>query len=111
MKGFVVHHGDAALQDLGGGTTRRVLAHGPELMAVEVGFETGSEGAVHTHPHVQCSYVLSGRFLYSVEGEAVELATGDSIVVPSGLHHGTRCLEAGTLLDIFTPEREDFLKK
>lgn len=110
MKGTVQKHDQAALQNLGGGTARRVLAHTGKLMAVEVSFETGSVGADHTHPHEQCSYVLSGRFSYSVEGESVELQPGDSIVVPGGLVHGTRCLEAGTLLDIFTPEREDFLK-
>ena len=110
MKGIVARHDSMALQDLGGGTTRRVLAYESRLMAVEVGFETGAVGAVHTHPHTQCSYVLSGRFSYSVEGESVELHPGDSIVVPGGLAHGTQCLEAGTLLDIFTPMREDFVK-
>ena len=110
MKGIVKHHDQTALQDLGGGTTRRVLAYDGQLMAVEVGFEAGAVGAEHTHPHTQCSYVLSGRFLYTVEGEGVELAPGDSIVVPSNLPHGTVCLEKGALLDIFTPERQDFLK-
>ena len=110
MKGFVSHHDKETLRELGGGMTRRVLAHSGDLMAVEVGFEAGAEGAPHTHPHVQCSYVLSGRFRYSVENESVELAAGDSIVVPGGLVHGTVCLEAGTLLDIFTPSREDFIK-
>ncbi len=56
-------------------------------------------------------YVLSGKFLYTVEGETVEMHPGDSIVVPGGLVHGTKCLEQGTLLDVFTPVREDFLKK
>ena len=109
MKGIVAKHDERPLIDLGGGTTRRILARNDELMAVEVGFEQGAEGAVHTHPHTQCSYVLSGKFLYSVEGEAVELLPGDSIVVPSGLPHGTKCLEAGVLLDVFTPARQDFL--
>ena len=27
----------------------------------------------------------------------------------SGLPHGTLCLEKGTLLDVFTPKRDDFL--
>ena len=111
MKGIVRHHQDTVLQDLGGGTTRRVLAWNDQLMAVEVGFEAGAAGAEHTHPHTQCSYVLSGRFSYSVEGEPTELNPGDSIVVPGGLVHGTVCLEKGVLLDIFTPCREDFLKK
>ena len=110
MKGQVKHHEDTALIDLVGGTTRRILAYDDALMAVEVAFETGAEGAVHTHPHTQMSYVLEGRFSYSVEGEAVELKKGDSIVVPSGLAHGTVCLEKGVLLDVFNPKRDDFLK-
>ncbi|MBR0406717.1 MAG: cupin domain-containing protein [Clostridia bacterium] len=104
-------HDETKLIDLGGGTTRRILSYNEELMAVEVGFETGAVGATHTHPHTQCSYVLKGKFMYYVEDEGVELNPGDSIVVPPNLPHGTKCLEAGTLLDIFTPMRQDFLKK
>ena len=110
MKGKVALHDEQKLIDLGGGVTRRILSYDENLMSVEVAFETGAVGAVHTHPHTQCSYVLSGRFSYAVEGEAVELKPGDSIVVPSGLPHGTVCLEKGVLLDIFTPMRKDFLK-
>ena len=110
MKGFVCHHQDTVLKELGGGSSRRVLSHNDQLMAVEVFFEEGAIGAMHTHPHTQCSYVLSGRFRYTVEEESVELCPGDSIVVPSGLPHGTLCLEKGVLLDVFTPCREDFLR-
>lgn len=109
MKGHAAYQQEIPFKDLGGGVSRRVLSHNEELMTVEVAFEQGSVGAVHTHPHVQCSYVLSGRFSYVVEGEAVILGPGDSIVVPGGLLHGTTCLEKGVLLDIFTPERKDFL--
>ncbi len=110
MEGKFCKHDETTLQDLGGGSTRRVLAWNDQLMTVEVGFETGSAGTPHTHPHVQCSYVLYGRFLYTVEGESVEMGPGDSIVVPSGLVHGCQCLEKGMLLDVFTPARMDFLK-
>ena len=110
MKGIVGIHSERPVIDLGGGTSRRILTWNDQLMAVEVAFETGAVGSEHTHPHTQCSYVLSGRFSYSVEVEAVELGVVDSIVVPSGLPHGTVCLEKGVLLDVFTPLREDFLK-
>ena len=109
MKGIVRHHQDTKAIDLGGGTERRILAYNSPLMAVEVAFETGSEGAPHTHPHTQLSYVLSGSFRYAVEDESVILNPGDSIVVPSGLTHGTVCLQKGILLDVFTPQRDDFL--
>lgn len=110
MKGMVRHHSDVAAIPLGGGMERRILAYEDSLMAVEVSFEKGAEGAPHTHPHTQISYVLSGSFRYSVEEESVILNPGDSIVVPGGLTHGTVCIEKGVLLDVFTPKRDDFLK-
>ena len=110
MKGIVKYHQDTQPIDLGRGTERRILAYDDPLMAVEVGFETGAEGAPHAHPHTQLSYVLSGSFRYSVEDESVILNPGDSIVVPGGLTHGTVCMEKGVLLDVFTPKRDDFLK-
>lgn len=109
MKGYPAFQQDIPFQNLGGGVQRRVLSYNEDMMTVEVAFETGAVGAVHTHPHTQCTYVLSGRFSYTVEDEAVTLGPGDSIVVPGGLPHGTVCLEKGVLLDIFTPARKDFL--
>ena len=109
MKGHVAMQAQIPFRDLGGGVQRRVLSYNDELMTVQVAFETGAVGAEHTHPHTQCTYVLSGCFRYSVEDETVVLSPGDSIVVPSGLPHGTVCLEEGVLLDVFTPMRKDFL--
>ena len=105
----VVYHADVALKDLGSGVSRRVLAYTPQLMIVEVNFEKGGEGSVHTHPHSQSTYVLSGRFRFNVDGESVEVGPGDTLAFPPDIPHGTLCLEAGTLLDIFTPMREDFV--
>ncbi len=110
MKANVVFHKDAVLNDLGGGTSRRVLAYTENLMIVEVNFEAGSVGSVHTHPHCQNTYVKSGRFRFTIDGEPVEVGPGDTIAFPSNIPHGTLCLEPGTLLDIFTPMREDFVK-
>ena len=62
MKGMVRYHSDVAAIPLGGGMERRILAYEDSLMAVEVSFEKGAEGAPHTHPHTQISYVLSGSF-------------------------------------------------
>ena len=109
MNTSVVFHADAPLQPLGGGVSRRVLAYTPQLMIVEVNFEAGSEGSVHTHPHCQNTYVRSGRFRFNVDGEPVEVGPGDTLAFPPDVPHGTVCLEAGTLLDIFAPMREDFV--
>ena len=91
------------------GVARRVLSESPELMVVSFAFEKGAEGKLHSHPHVQSTYVESGSFRFTIEGDAFEVSPGDSFVVPSGAEHGCVCLEPGRLIDTFTPRRDDFL--
>ncbi|MEV8466892.1 cupin domain-containing protein [Fluviibacterium sp. DFM31] len=91
------------------GVMRQVLADAPDMMVVSVKFEAGREGALHSHPHVQATYVKAGRFAFRVDGETIEVGAGDSLVIPSGAEHGCRCLEGGELIDCFTPRRDDFL--
>ncbi|WP_281827223.1 cupin domain-containing protein [Jannaschia rubra] len=95
--------------DVGGGLKRKVAAHNDNLMAVEVHFETGTVAARHSHPHEQITYVISGRFEFVVGDETYIVSAGDSLYKQPHIEHGATCLEAGTLLDIFTPHREDFL--
>lgn len=95
--------------DAGNGAVRQVLSESPELMVVAFTFQTGGEGALHSHPHIQSTYVESGRFRFSLEGKSFEVGPGDSFVIPSEASHGCVCLEAGRLIDTFTPRRDDFL--
>ncbi|MFC0245503.1 cupin domain-containing protein [Falsochrobactrum ovis] len=97
--------------DTGAGTKRRVLIHTDELMQVEFSFEKGAVGALHSHPHVQVSYVAEGRFEVSIGGELQIMESGGSFIVPSGVTHGVTALEAGRLIDVFTPLRTDFLNQ
>ena len=91
------------------GVTRQVLADSRDLMIVANDFTAGAEGAVHDHPHLQATYVQSGRFAFTLAGETFEVGPGDSFIVPANAEHGCRCLESGRLLDSFTPRRDDFL--
>ncbi len=96
-------------QALDGGCTRRVLAHNAQLMIVEVGFQQGNVGAAHAHPHTQATYVKKGKFRFTIEDREAVVGEGDSLIFPNGILHGTLCLEEGVLIDVFTPQREDFL--
>ncbi len=91
------------------GVTRQVLADHPDLMVVSFCFEQGAAGALHAHPHVQSTYVKSGVFRFSVNGQERRVGAGDSFVIPSGVRHGCICDEPGELIDCFTPRRDDFL--
>lgn len=92
------------------GVTRQVLADHPELMVVAFRFsEAGACGQLHHHPHVQSTFVESGRFTFTIGDEKREVSAGDSFVIPSDAVHGCVCVEPGTLIDSFTPRRDDFL--
>lgn len=95
--------------DAGNGVTRQVVADSAELMVVEFRFADGGVGALHNHPHVQSTYVKSGRFAFTIGDISFEVKAGDAFVVPSMAMHGCRAIEPGTLVDTFTPRRDDFL--
>ena len=91
------------------GSTRRVILDLPELMLVEFTFVEGGIGALHSHPHLQTSYVAEGTFEVTIDGITETIAAGGAYIVPTGLVHGVKALTAGKLIDSFTPRRDDFL--
>ncbi|HGY4492215.1 TPA: cupin domain-containing protein [Klebsiella pneumoniae] len=105
-----IFHKDTTLEDLGNGVTRRILAHDCKMMAVEVNFAAGAVGPMHNHPHEQLTYVLSGEFEFTIGEETRVVSAGDTLYKRPGIMHGCVCQQPGTLLDTFTPIREDFLE-
>ncbi|TDP75054.1 cupin domain-containing protein [Roseateles toxinivorans] len=97
--------------ELGEGIRRKIVGHTPELMSVLVQFDKGAIGTPHAHDgHDQIAYVLAGSFEAEVAGEKRVLRVGDAFVAPRLHTHGVVALEEGsTLLDQFSPRREDYL--
>lgn len=95
----------------GEGVTRQVMGYDGQLMIVKVKFEKGAIGTAHTHYHTQVTYVASGKFEYTVNGEKRIVEAGDSVYLEPDVLHGCVCLEAGMLIDGFSPMRADFLHK
>jgi quercetin dioxygenase-like cupin family protein len=100
---------DYPVVDVPHGATRQVLSQNETLMVVAFNFPEGGKGDLHNHPHVQSTYVESGVFTFTVDGEDFDVAAGDSFVIPSNAVHGCVCKQAGRLIDTFTPRRDDFL--
>ncbi|MDB5207659.1 MAG: cupin protein [Flavisolibacter sp.] len=92
------------------GMKRKIMAYDENLMLVKVEFETGGIGTLHQHHHSQITHVESGIFEVEINGEKKVLTTGDAFYIPTNVLHGAVCLEAGVLIDVFSPMREDFLK-
>jgi quercetin dioxygenase-like cupin family protein len=100
---------DLDWQEVEAGIRRKVMAYNAALMLVKVAFEKGGVGALHHHKHLQMSYVASGIFEITIAGTAKILRGGDAFFVPENAVHGAVCLEAGVLVDVFSPMREDFI--
>ncbi len=96
-------------EDLGNGIKRQVFGYNDHIMLVKAKFEVGAVGDLHEHHHTQVTYVDSGAFEMTIGAEVRIIRKGDGYYVPPHVVHGCVCLEAGTLIDAFTPHREDFL--
>src|SRR5687768_12224971 len=102
---FVSDDGD--WETVAQGVTRQILGYDDALMMVVVKFGTGAVGALHHHPHRQVTYVAAGKFEAEVDGVKRTIQAGDCFFVAPELVHGVVALEPGTLIDVFTPARED----
>ena len=98
-------------EEVDNGVKRKIMAWDDKLMVVKVQFEKGGIGSVHQHYHSQATHVESGIFEVEIGGEKKVLSGGDAFYVPPNVLHGAVCLEAGVLIDVFSPMREDFINQ
>src|SRR5947208_13286785 len=87
-------------EQLGGGVERKVLGYDDQVMMVVVRFEKGAIGSLHHHIHRQVSYVASGKFEVTINGDKKILHQGDCFFVSPDLIHGVIALEKGSLVDV-----------
>jgi quercetin dioxygenase-like cupin family protein len=90
------------------GIIRRTLVHGPNMMICEFNLQAGSNLPIHTHPHEQAGYVVSGRIRLTLNGETHDLGAGDSYYAAPNVPHGAAVLENAVVVDTFSPPREDY---
>lgn len=95
------------------------LATDERVMVTKMHFEASNDVPFHEHPQAQAGYVVSGRYRLRTRGADsagvpggdvdAELEPGDSYVIPGGVEHAITVIEAGEVIDVFTPAREEFL--
>jgi len=107
--GFIFNN-ELEWENVGQGVRRKIMGYDKDLMLVVVEFKKGSIGYAHKHPHKQVSYVAEGSFEVDINGEKKIQNKGDVFLILPNIEHGVTALEDGTLIDIFNPHREDFIK-
>ena len=110
VKNIFIEDDQVSWEEIDLGVRRKIMAYNDDLMMVKVQFDKGGVGSPHHHSHSQISHVESGQFEIEINGSKRILTAGDAFYVPPNVMHGAVCLAAGTLIDVFSPMREDFIE-
>lgn len=90
------------------GTIRGHYAHLAGMTIGEVTLDAGATVPMHAHPHEQVTYVIEGRFEFTVGDETTILEPGTVALIPGGVTHGGRTITACRVVDVFSPARQDY---
>jgi len=98
-------------RNISDGNFAKILACGNDMMLVEFKLTKEARTPKHSHEHRQLSYIYFGKVEFIIDGKKSILHAGDSAIIPSNTEHSVIALEDSTLIDVFAPLRNDFLKK
>jgi quercetin dioxygenase-like cupin family protein len=104
--------GEVPWETLDNGWRRKVLFSGElTFVLLEAKGPTSGPIELHSHVHDQISYVMEGELEVQIGDETRNISTGGFYRVPVNVPHGVQVLSGKlTLVDAFTPPREDFRK-
>jgi len=71
--------------------------------------KAGSKMPEHSHAQEQIALVISGKMKLIVGGVPHELTAGQSYYLASNVPHGVETIEDTTVIDTFSPPRDDYL--
>ena len=90
----------------------RQMVVGQNVMICRFRFAPFVVTPAHRHPHEQMSLIIQGKVKFTIGNEERIVSAGDVLHFPPDFWHGATMLdEEVVLIDIFSPIREDFLKK
>ncbi len=82
---------------------------GQNLMLSYLQMDEGAEVPMHSHPHEQGGVLLHGRVELTIGDETRIVESGSLFIIPPNVPH--RAVAVGgpaTVLDVFSPVREDY---
>ena len=92
-------------------TIARKIITGEKAMVAQVFLAKGAVVPEHKHESEQITYILEGELLFEIDGKEILVGKGQVLRIPSWKPHKATALEDTLDLDIFSPIREDWLKK
>jgi len=91
------------------GVDFEVLAVGKESMVTKMLYKESDSVPFHKHPNEQNGYVITGQYRLIFDNKEYIITKGDSYSIPANIDHSMEIIEAGEVIDVFTPVRQDYL--
>lgn len=101
---------EVAVQQLDNGITRQMITAG-NMMLAQIFVPKGVSFPAHRISSEQITIYVKGGAVYQSEQSRIEAREGDILHIPAGVQHSDQVLEDTVVLDVFSPPREDWLKK
>jgi len=89
------------------------VVDGENMQLIWAEFQPGTRYELHSHPHEQFSFMVSGRMKLTVGDETREIGAGEMWHAPSNVVHGGELLgdEPVVFIDVYSPPNEQFRRK
>lgn len=91
------------------GIKRRTTTSGATMYQMRAQLDAGSRLPEHRHSQEQIALVIKGRMKLIVDGMPHELRAGEAFYLASNVPHGVETIEDTTVIDTFSPPRDDYL--
>ncbi|WP_410655918.1 cupin domain-containing protein [Amycolatopsis sp. lyj-112] len=88
---------------VGGQGRFRSLARAEGGLAYEIFYPAGVASPVHSHDHDSIVYLISGSLRGTLDGRAVTLEVGETIVHPRGIPHSVEAIVDSRWVEFKTP--------
>lgn len=82
--------------------------HNGQTTLAKWNIKAGHSIPLHHHEHTQIMWVLEGEFWFELEGKEMIMTAGDVLSIPPNIPHRGNALTDCRIVDIFSPEREDY---
>ena len=92
-------------------TITRQMLSGEHTTVARIFLARGALVPRHSHASEQFSLILDGALKFIFDDHEVVVHGGEMIFIPSHVPHAARALEDTVDLDIFSPRREDWIRK
>ena len=92
-------------------TITRQMLNGAHTTVARIFLAKGAVVPRHQHVSEQFSLILSGALRFIFDDQELVVGAGQMVFIPSNVPHAAVALEDTVDLDIFSPRREDWIRK